>query len=153
MRHLSNSTTNDQDYTAIYTIKASSLIAGKCYRVMIQYSFTSDAAASSFLHYIKLGTVKVWTMTAAVTPGNNITNRGFGATFLICGTAAAGASVNTETALVGSGYPAAFTQNGTAQPVLIATNADKAIVPGIAYGTNTSGESTELFNAVIEELN
>lgn len=148
---LSNTTTNDQDWTSIYTIPANLLIAQKIIRVTPCYQLTTDSAASSQAYYLKLGSTKIVTIPV-VTPSNSVT-RGFCINFLIYGTAAPGASVNVDSFVMNAGAVQSATINTTTQPVALATNGTLTIVPGIAFGTNTSGESVVLLDALVEELN
>lgn len=149
----SNGTTNDQDYTSIYQIPANVLIAQKVIRVTLLFSVTTDGAASSQLYYLKLGATKVCAQTAAATPVNNITTRGFLHEFLIFGTAAAGASTSVDCAFVNPAVNNSALWSSSATTAAIATNGTLNIVPGIAFGTNTSGESSILLDAMVQELN
>jgi hypothetical protein len=148
-----NSTTNDQDYTSVFTIPANYLIAQKTLRVSFFFQQVSDGSASTVAHYLKLGSTKVYTANNSATQSNSVT-RGMCHQFMIIGTAAAGASANVDTFIVvGSSFGNSAANNATSQPVALATNGALNIVFGIAYGTNTSGESITLLDAIVEELN
>ena len=146
-----NTTTADQDFVSLFTIPANYLEAGRCLQVDLSYQYTTDSNASSQTYYLKLGATKVSSVGAG-TPVNS-TTRSFLAVLVICGTAAAGASVAVETATGGFGnFTASSSTSSTGQPVNLATDGTLNIVPGVAFGTSTSGESVVLRLAVIREL-
>jgi len=147
-----NSTTADQDYTSVFTIPASYLIAQKVLRLTFEITHTTDGGASTQNYYLKLGSTKVYTQGAANTPGNNIT-RSSAVTFLIFGTAAAGAAVAVEVGLLSGIMGSASTYLNATAPQNLATNGALNIVPGIAFSTSTGGESATLRNVIVEELN
>jgi hypothetical protein len=148
-----NSTTADQDYTSIFTIPASYLIAQKVLRVSVVFTHTTDGGASTVDTYLKLGSTKVYDAAVVSTPANSVT-RGMCAQFLIFGTAAAGASVAVDTARMdGTSFGNSGGNNSINQPVNLATNGTLTVLPGIAFSTNTGGESITLLDALVEELN
>lgn len=149
---LTNSTTADQDFTTIYTLPANYIIPQRVLRITALIQFVTDGAASSRLYYLKLGSVKIYTQQAAVTPGNSVT-RSFVWQALIFGKDAPGASVEVECAInVLYGLNNMF--NSVAQPIGgIATNGSLAVILGLAFGTNTTGESETLLSVMLEELN
>jgi hypothetical protein len=149
----SNSTTADQDYTSVFTIPANYLIAQKVLWLTCDFTFTSDSSASSQSFYIKLGATKVFTM-GTNTPGSNQT-RGYNCSFFIFGTAAAGASVAVDITPSSAGFlgsPNSTANNQTASQNL-ATNGALNIVPGMAFGTGSNGESLTLRNVIVMEFN
>jgi hypothetical protein len=149
---LSNSTTADQDYTSVFTIPANYLIAQKVLRLNLLFQYVTDGAASTIQAYLKLGSTKVYTQSAVNTPANSVT-RSTVLQFLIFGTAAAGASANVDSCIISGGLLNSTVNNATAQPVALATNGTLNIVPGLAYGSGTGGESCTLMDAIVEELN
>ncbi|MDP2789203.1 MAG: hypothetical protein Q8O46_04130 [bacterium] len=148
---LTNSVTTDQDYTSIFTIPASYLIANKVLRVTLSFQSTTGVSSATSIHYVKLGTTKVMTSTAA--NNGDSTTRSGSISFLIYGTAAAGASVNVETMSVGSTAVVSSSTNTTTQPLALATNGTLAITPGVTFSATGSTETMVLRTYLIEELN
>jgi hypothetical protein len=147
---LTNSTTADQDYAAVFQIPANFLIAQKVLRGSFDLSLVSDGSASSIIFYIKLGATKVYTMTAS-TQANSVT-RSVTQAFFIYGTAAPGAAVAVDVSPDGLGLTGGTLTNNTATTTH-ATNGALNIVPGVTWGTNTGGESLTLRNVTIMAFN
>ncbi len=145
-----NSTTADQDYTAVYQIPANYLITLRWINVDIEYVSIADAAASSILLYLKLGANKVYTQNAVSTPGTNGVTRSAIFEYRIIGTAAAGAAASVEVSPVQGTSPFTGTLANSTAAGNHATNGTLDIIPGMAFGTNTSGESLILRNVRVE---
>ena len=154
---LTNSTASDQDYTSIFTIPANYLIENRVIRVTLGFEYVTGSSTVTISNYLKLGSTKVFTNTAADLP-NTVTRSGT-FSFVIHGTAAAGASVNVET-MAQSGVTLnlnnaaqANALNNTDQPVALATNGTLAITPGVTYSGTGSTETFVLRTFIVEELN
>lgn len=149
---LSNSTTSDQDFTTIYQIPANTIGATTVLRVSLLVQLSTDASSSTQNYYLKLGSTKVYTQLTAISVGNSVV-RSWTMEFLIHGTAAAGAAANVNTAPVNSGAVHGNTINETDQPVALATNGALDIILGLAFGTNTTGESSTLLHGTVSRWN
>jgi hypothetical protein len=150
---LTNSAANvDADFTAVYTIAANWLVTGRVLRVTLDFLVVTGAAAATELFYLKLGATKVFQIAAAVNPGNSTTTT-FAVTYLIMGTAAAGASVIVHVNAPGPPLPSngSFTNVLTAPAV--ATNGTLTIVPGLQWSSNTTLDTLTLRHAVVEVVN
>jgi hypothetical protein len=148
---LTNSTTADQDYTAICTLPANLITSARMIRVSVGFRAVSGTSAATQVNYLKLGSTKLYTFTAGNwTDGND---RSVLDQYLIVGTAAAGASV----AVACFGPSATWTgggaaqHNGTAQPVSgIATNGTLDIVIGTQWSATGSTETLYLMSYLVE---
>ncbi len=99
---------------------------------------------------LKLGTTNVCSEGGQFMPG--ATAQGTGTLLVIQGTAAPGASVNTETAIVG-GADKMNNLNGTAQPVAVATNGALTLQSSFQLSAATIGNLARLRQMLVEELN
>ncbi len=137
------------NFATTYTIPANTLIANKGFKVSVAFQVTGQGTPS-FTFDMLLGTTVVFTGPSAAV---NLTNTGIGAIFLVQGTAAAGASVNVNTGLIGSGQLGILVRNTIAQPVAVATNANKAVTFRLTCSTNTAGNSVTLEQLMVESVN
>ncbi len=150
---LTNSVTSDQDFATLYTIPANLLIANRVLRITILFQTVTGANNATQGYYLKLGTTKVYTQSSASAPGASFT-RNWELVFDVWGTAAAGASVATETAMVFPGTTGNMsTSNSTTQPVNLATNGTLAITPGITFGATGSTDTVTLRTYKVEVFN
>ncbi len=139
-------------FATTYTIPANTLIANKAFRVTIGSLFTASGSGPTFTLDILLGATVVWTGVANAPAA--ATNNTFGGSYLIQGTAAAGASVNVVTSPVGSSLGVLWGGKGTVnQPVLVATNANKVLAGRLTCSANTAGNSVTLQQLVVESIN
>ncbi len=137
------------NFATTYTIPANTLIANKGFKVSVGFQVTGQSTPS-FTFDMLLGTTVVYTGPSA---GATVTNVGIGAILLVQGTAAAGASVNVNTSLIGSGGLGILVRNNLAQPVAVATNANKAVTFRLTCSTNTAGNSVTLQQLLVESVN
>lgn len=139
-------------FATTYTIPASTLIANKVLHAY--FAVTVVGSGSITMRFkAKLGTVAIFD-SGAVTPA--AATRLSGGIFQIQGTAAAGASVNVDTAEVGVGANMGPFGSGTdtlTQPVAIATNASQVLGLELTCSANTAGNSVTLRQLVVEVLN
>ena len=146
-----NSTTSDQDFTALDTLPANSLFTNKCFRVTVLVEIVAGTSSATISPYLKIGSTKVVTSKTSSDWTNGLTD-GLTFTFLIFGRAAAGAS-----AAVSSGAVTRFISTGdtntTNQPVNLATNGTLDIIFGVTYSATGSTETIGLQGWLVEELN
>jgi len=143
---LTNSVATDQDFSSLYTIPANTLVLGTCISAKINFQWERGTSTATWITYLKLGATKVYT-SGAVNPADGLTRGGM-MEFLICGTAAAGASVAVDTMRTES-YNNDNAQNNTAQPVSLATNGTLTIVPGVTFSGTGSTEVYRILNVII----
>jgi hypothetical protein len=141
--------TTPTNFATTYTIPANTLIANKGFKVSVAFQVTGQGTPT-FTFDMLLGTTVVFTGPSASV---NFTSTGIGAIFLVQGTAAAGASVNVNTGLIGSGQLGILVRNTIAQPVAVATNANKAVTFRLTCSTNTAGNSVTLEQLMVESVN
>ena len=146
-----NDVATDQDWTSIYTIPASKIVAGKVYRVTLTFECITGVSTVTFTPYLKVGGNKAVSIIA-FDETNSIT-RTFSVIYCIHGRAAAGASVGVSYGISSAIWTNANTFNNIAQPFLTATNGTLTVVPGITFSGTGSTESLELQAWMIEELN
>jgi hypothetical protein len=153
---ITNSTTSDQDFAAIYTIPKNVLVANKTIRVTVNFQMVTGVTTSAFSSYVKLGSTKVVTVSAGSDLIDSRTRSQL-ITLHLVGTAAAEASVAVEAGIAspGIGSGLAFgSLNATAQPVSgLATNGPLAIVFGGSWSATGSTETLTLLSYLVEELN
>lgn len=147
---LTNSTTADQDFAAIYTIPANVLVANKVIRVTLGTQLATGVSTATMTPYVKVGSTKV-----AITSVGNVTDsvtRVAQVQFDIIGTAAPGASVAVECSPSTSGTFFG-SSSSVAQPVSgIATNGALDIIWGMAWSATGSTEVVTLLSYTVEEL-
>lgn len=150
-------TTNETAFGTTYTIPANLLVANKFLRVMAGFSLTSSGSPPTTTIRLRAGGLAGTVIYASVAQAAqaNLTSIGGGAEWLIAGTGAAGASVNTITHAMAT---AAFINssggmgNRTAQPVAIATNANQSLVVTLQYSAGTSGNTLTLQQLCVESI-
>lgn len=145
------------DHNLTYTIPASYLTANKVLRVTILLSVTTGSTAPSLVARLKAGSTTISQQNGTGTPSNNLANVGASYSFLIHGTAAAGASANVMV------YPptgnwnsinAAANYSSVSQPVALATNGTLQLIFGTQWGSAGGGTNTVTQNAfIVEALN
>lgn len=149
--------TTETQFASTWQIPANYLIANKILRVTYTLQWTATATVPTSTARLRLGAVGIG--GTVIYLGNTTTNSTFTnvsctQSFLIVGTAAAGASVNvTTTATAIASGLATFTKQNTAQPVAIATNAAQNINLTWQYSTNAATNSTTVLAMLVEELN
>ena len=151
--------TTETAFAKTYTISANYLTANRLLRITYVYAMATSGTPPSLRTRVRLGGVAgtiVYTSTN-IAPSVSLTTEG-GATFMIQGTAAAGASVNVETGCAScaaglgtSGVP--FTGNNTAQPVAVATNASQVLTLTFECSAATAGNSMNMRQMIVEGLN
>lgn len=156
--------TTETALATTYLIPASTLASGKRYRVTFTGA-TSTVGATITLS-IKLrtattsGGIAAGTVIASSTQGTFVsgtqTNKGMGASWIISGPAAAGASAATYTQSTGG--TAAWASgssfsNGTAQPVNLATNADIYLGLTVTFNATTAAAAITAQDFLVEALN
>lgn len=146
-----NDVATEQDYTSIYTIPANYLTENKIIKITLVYQWTTGVSTATALHYLEIGGVKV-ASTGAQDYTNSIT-RSSSFTYLLHGTAAAGASVAVETGVSASIAVNINATNTVTQPVNLATNGTLTVVPGITYSATGSTETNVLRTYLVEALN
>lgn len=144
-----NDTAADQDYTALMTLPAGTLIAGKQLRVTLSYQAVTGVSTVTTITYLKLGSTKVL-IAGAQNIADSLSKQMI-QQFIVAGSAAAGASVNTYSS-AGPNWGGATNWN-TAQPIALATNGTLAITAGITYSATGSTETHTLMSFIVEELN
>ncbi len=146
-------TTNETAFSQTFTIPADYLIANKMLRVTCKFLLTTSASPPTSILRLRAGGVGGTLLQVSSTAALGTNFAGFvgSASFIVCGTAASGASVNVITSYDGVLMPGAFGR--TTQPVLVATNASKVLNATWQYGANTAGNSVTLAVWIIEEIN
>lgn len=146
-----NSTTSDQDFTALYNLPADALFTNKCYRVTVVVEVVAGSSTAVLSSYLKIGSTKVVISKSTTDWSDNVT-QSLSWQFLIFGRAASGASSAVTSSVLGR-----FVSNGDAntvnQPVNLATNGALDIILGITYTATGSTESAQLQAWLVEELN
>ncbi len=146
-----NSTTSDQDFTALYNLPADALFTNKCYRVTVCVEVATGSSTATLGGYLKLGATKVAVNTSNSDWINSVTQTATWQ-FLIFGRAAPSASSNVTV-----GFPTLFISNGNPNnlnmPIAVATNGALDIILGIVYSATGSTETVQLQAWLVEELN
>lgn len=146
-----NDVATNQDFATLYQIPAGALVAGKKYKVTVDFEFITGVSTVTLLHQIEVGGVAVYT-TGSTDYANSVTRTSQGI-FVITGTAAAGASVSVLCSAVVASHAASIQTNTIDQtpgPV-IATNAAQNINFSITYSGTGSTESVTLLSYLVEE--
>lgn len=135
------------------TFPANTIFANKIYRVDIVVERTATATVPTFTFRAKLGGTTIYQSSAnAPAAGGPF---GHGTSFLIQGTAAAGASVNVETGVLVSGIATQaqlFSINNTAQPIALATNGTLQLTFTLQLGAATVGNFGRIRQVIITEM-
>ena len=147
-----NSTTNDQPFTTIYTFPANSIFTNKVYLLVANVEFVTGVSTATVTLFVQLGGADAY-RAAATTDLTNSVTRSAAFSFVISGKAAAGAAANVTTMPLTSNIGGAAAFNGTNQPVAFATNGTLALTFGIDYGATGSTETIELQSWQLWELN
>lgn len=146
-----NSTTSDQDFTALYNLPANALFTNKCYRVTVCVEVATGSSTATLGGYLKLGSTKVAVNTTNSDWINSVTQTATWQ-FLIFGRAAPSASSNVTV-----GFPTLFISNGNPNnlnmPIAVATDGALDIILGIVYSATGSTETVQLQAWLVEELN
>lgn len=146
-----NSTTSDQDFTALYNLPADALFTNKCYRVTVCVEVATGSSTATLGGYLKLGATKVAVNTTNSDWTNSVTQTATWQ-FLIFGRAAPSSSSNVTV-----GFPTIFISNGHPNnlnmPIAVATNGALDIILGIVYSATGSTETVQLQAWLVEELN
>jgi hypothetical protein len=151
-----NAGTNETAFGFNATFPANTIFTNKLYRVDIVVERTSTSTVPTFLFKMKLAGTIIFQSNTQV-PGASTVAIGRGTSFLIQGTAAAGASAAIETGtLTEQGSATAttlFSPNNTAQPVTgFATNGTLQLTFTLQLGTGTIGNFVRLRQVVITEM-
>lgn len=148
---LTNSTTSDQDFTALGTLPANSLFTNKCFRVTVCLEIVTGVSSATLQPYLKVGSTKV-ARPKVLSDWTNSVTESVTWEFFIWGRAAPGAS-----AAVTSGFTTRFISTGdpniVGQPVNLATNGALDIIFGVTYSATGSTDTIELQAWLVEELN
>lgn len=145
-------------FATTYTIPANSLVANKILRVTLGFTLLSSGSPPSFGLNLLIGGTTVYT-TLPTAPTASVGSRPIAVSFLIQGTAAAGASAAVHThplpGFVISAGPTVtpFTVSTVTQPVNLATNGTLVVQPQLFCSANTAGNSMTLQQFVVEKLN
>lgn len=146
-----NSTTSDQDFTALYNLPANALFTNKCYRVTVCVEVATGSSTATLGGYLKLGSTKVAVNTTNSNWIDSVTQTATWQ-FLIFGRAAPSASSNVTV-----GFPTLFISNGNPNnlnmPIAVATDGALDIILGIVYSATGSTETVQLQAWLVEELN
>ena len=149
--------TSQQSFATTYTLPANLFIASRVIRLTFVFGLTTSGspATTRFRLYLGGATGTVVYDSTAFTPGANLTGRSATFTCVVTGTAAAGASVPIITGCLGVGNPTTpWTIANTIAPnQSIATNAAQAITATMTYGSTTSGNTSNLWTMLVEQLN
>lgn len=145
--------TTETQFASTFQIPANYLIANKLLRVTYLIQDLSTATIPTRVYKIRLGAVGIGgTIVAQGSAYSAVaTTFGHGLTYIIVGTAAAGASVNVVTIPI---TPVTLTdKNVTSQPVAIATNAAQNINFTLTYSGNGASNTTQVLAMIVEEGN
>jgi len=145
--------TTETNFASNWSMPANFLVANKAVQVCGIFEYTTSGSAPTLLLRFKAGSANLYAMAAGVAPSNSVT-RGFGLCVGLQGTAAPGASVSTETGLLGAHFTIGNNAiNSIAQPVALATNGALTLQFSAQWGTATSGNTVRLRQFIVTELN
>lgn len=146
--------TTETAFATTYTVPGNYLIAGKKLRITMSFQQVGAGTAVSFVIKLRAtnasGTILYETSSFTFASGT-IGAPGIGLT--LAGTAAAGASVNTITSVIGVATVGGNARNNIAQPVALPTNAAIVLVPTCDFSANTAGYNLTLLGLEVEALN
>lgn len=146
-----NTTTN---FTTSYTIPANTLITGVTYRVQLFFKATTSASPPNSSFVLNMNATAGYASAQQALTAS-LTGQGVGISFLIVGTAAAGASANVnilpQVSLAGASLNP-FNNSATAIPLALPTNASIVIHPAYFASAATAGNSLQLMNMLVERL-
>jgi hypothetical protein len=143
------------NHTPTISIPASYITTGRGLRILLWLRFTTGSAAPSLDLRIRLGGTTV-AQIGTNAPANNLATKTYGMEFVLMGLAAAGASANTETMLVGSsnGFANQILFNSVSQPVALATNGALTLDFGSQWNSAGTGTNTlTLMGITVEGIN
>lgn len=147
--------TTETQFAGTYQIPANYLIANKTLIIDCIFYSTATATIPTSILRIRLGSVGITgtivcqSTTTALTAGTFV----WGARFILSGTGAAGASVNTLTGpLTIVGNNSAGGRSVTNQPVAIATNAAQNINLTWTYSSNAASNTVTLQQLIVTEV-
>ncbi len=155
-------TTTETQFGTTFQIPANYIIADKVLRVsFLLMRTTSAATAPTHTYKLRLGAVGiggtlVYSSITAFAPGNSLTNKTAGFTFLIAGTAAASGSAPIIVSLIGAlgaSATSGIADNFVDNPVNVATNGALNINLTQTYGASTAGNTVTCVSMIVEELN
>jgi hypothetical protein len=148
---------SQQPFATTYTLPANLFIASRVIRLTFVFGLTtsSSPATTRFRLYVGGATGRVIYDSTAFAPSASLNGRSAIFTCTITGTAAAGASEPIITGCLGVGNPVtAWTIANTVAPnQSIATNTAEAITATMTYGATTSGNTSNLWSMLVEQLN
>lgn len=149
--------TTETQFASTWQIPANYLGANKILRITYLMQGVATATVPTSLFKIRLGSVgiggtTVYTQTAlALATG---AARVDAISFIIQGTAAAGAAANVVTSPIGVWFNfSIIAVNTTSQPVAIATNAAQNINLTMTFGGNAASNTWTVLGMIVEELN
>jgi hypothetical protein len=150
-----NNTTSN--FATTYTIPANQITANKLLRITLGFALTTSGSPPTMAMNLSIGGTSVYTPLAS-TPQASVAGRPYAITFMIQGTAAAGASVATQFHPEPPGglqivANAPFNVSTTSSPINLATNGTMVIQPILFCGANTAGNSMNLQQFIVEKLN
>lgn len=154
-----NNTTGN--FATTYTIPANYLTANKLLRVILGLALTTSASPPTIAYRMTVGGTNVYVAAGAV-PTASLSGIAIGITFVIQGSAAAGASVAVYTHPLNGYMGLSSSVNGIfqettaltiVQPVNLATNGTLVIQPQLFCSANTAGNSMKVQQMVVEALN
>jgi hypothetical protein len=142
-------------YNRTYTIPANFLTSARALRITAHYRVTTGTAAPALEIQLKVGGTVV-AHYGPNTPANNVVNSQLTNQWILQATAAPGASVNTETAMISNanGIGSATVESDTAQPVALATNGTLVITIESRWATAGTGTNQlKLSQFIVEAIN
>lgn len=149
--------TTETAFASNYTVPANFLTTKKALRVTIGTAVTASASAPTVTFRLRWGGVAGTIIYQSNSPAPAAGTGRIGATFLIQGTAAAGASAVARVNMVGAvdlGSTTAIWTGGsvaTSGPA-IATNASSVLTVTMQFGAATAGNDVELSQFMVEEV-
>jgi len=142
-------------YNLTYTLPANFLVANRAIRIFAHFRVTTGSAAPALEIQIKVGGTVV-AHYGPNTPSNSVTNLQLVNQWILQSTAAPGASVNTETAMISNvnGIGSLTVESDTAQPVALATNGTLAITIESKWASAGTGTNQlKLSQFIVEAIN
>jgi hypothetical protein len=145
--------TTETAFATTWTMPANTLVSGTNVILICTYSYTNSSSGPTITARVRLTNASGTTLitSQAYNAGSSALTRLMTQHWNITGTAAAGASVNTNSSMISLGD--GWRSNTTSQPVAFATNASQVLVPTIQYSANTAGNSITLLNMTVVVVN
>lgn len=147
--------TGETAFTKTIPLTAGWFTANRTLRIFVGIEITTLVTVPTFLFRMrvqKAGPTNVnLYVPIATQPIATAVTTSWALEFLVQGTAAAGASVSVETAVMQSGF-GGFGRNSTAQGVLVDTASAQTIQFTMQYGTATAGNITRIRQLLVEEM-